>query len=91
MYPVCPNCGLSFEPETGFYYGAMYVSYGVTVAVSVLIFLISYWIWGWSVFPFLLIDTLVLVLLIPFVFRFSRSIYLSLIFYIDNYFRNKTR
>ena len=35
MPVVCPNCALPFTPEPGFYYGAMYVSYALTVAMSV--------------------------------------------------------
>lgn len=31
----CPNCHLAFMPEPGFYYGAMFMSYVVTVALSV--------------------------------------------------------
>lgn len=31
----CPVCNKSFLPEPGFYFGAMYVSYAFTVAVTV--------------------------------------------------------
>ena len=29
MYPKCPKCGQDFEMEPGFYWGAMYVGYGL--------------------------------------------------------------
>ena len=32
LHEKCPNCGLKYEKEVGFYYGAMYVSYGLAVA-----------------------------------------------------------
>lgn len=31
----CPVCNQKYEPETGFYYGAMYVSYALGVAIFV--------------------------------------------------------
>lgn len=31
----CPSCGLRYEKEIGFYYGAMYVSYALGVALFV--------------------------------------------------------
>jgi uncharacterized protein (DUF983 family) len=31
----CPNCGLKYSKEPGFYYGAMYVSYALGVALFV--------------------------------------------------------
>lgn len=32
LHEHCSVCGLKFEKEVGFYYGAMYVSYGLAVA-----------------------------------------------------------
>lgn len=40
MNRACPNCGHVFEKETGFFWGAMFVSYGLTVLEAVVIFLI---------------------------------------------------
>jgi len=34
-YKNCPSCGLKYEKEVGFYYGAMYVSYGLGVGLFV--------------------------------------------------------
>lgn len=31
----CPSCGLKYSKEPGFYYGAMYVAYGLGVALFV--------------------------------------------------------
>ena len=35
MNEYCPVCGLRFELEIGFFWGAMYVGYGFNVALSV--------------------------------------------------------
>ena len=41
MLPRCPECGLSYFPEQGYYVGAMIINYGITTACVVAIFLIS--------------------------------------------------
>lgn len=35
LHDHCPKCGLKYEKEIGFYYGAMYVSYALGVALFV--------------------------------------------------------
>jgi len=41
MLPVCPECGLSYFPEQGYYVGAMIINYVITTAIVVAIFLLS--------------------------------------------------
>jgi uncharacterized protein (DUF983 family) len=41
MLPACPECGLSYFPEQGYYVGAMIINYAATTAVVVAIFLLS--------------------------------------------------
>jgi uncharacterized protein (DUF983 family) len=41
MLPACPECGLSYFPEQGYYVGAMIINYIVTTAFVVTIFLFS--------------------------------------------------
>jgi hypothetical protein len=36
----CQECGQSFNPEPGFYTGAMYVNYGLTVVLSAITYLV---------------------------------------------------
>ena len=33
MHRTCPECGLEFEREPGYFLGAMYLSYGLGIAV----------------------------------------------------------
>lgn len=35
MNPRCPECGLVFEREPGYFLGAMYISYGMASAILV--------------------------------------------------------
>ena len=41
MLPRCPECGLSYFPEQGYYVGAMIINYAATTAVVVAVFLLS--------------------------------------------------
>jgi uncharacterized protein (DUF983 family) len=41
MLLLCPECGLSYFPEQGYYLGAMIINYAVTTALVVAIFLFS--------------------------------------------------
>ncbi|WP_103072011.1 DUF983 domain-containing protein [Aquimarina sediminis] len=41
MNEKCPSCNHKFMIEPGYFYGAMYVSYGLTVAEGIVIYLIS--------------------------------------------------
>lgn len=77
MNDPCPVCGLVFEREPGYFFGAMYFSYFLAVAILVPLFYLARWL-----FPNL--DDLVVPLiafipylpLIPFVFRYSRVLWI---------------
>ena len=36
----CASCQLNFKIETGFFYGSMYVSYGLGVALSIAVYIL---------------------------------------------------
>lgn len=74
----CEMCNQNFEPEPNFYYGAMYVSYGYTVALFVAVYII-FGVWmRWSMWPTVSALGIVLIILGPFLFRLSRTTWLSL-------------
>lgn len=41
MHKECSECGYKFEKEPGFFFGAMYISYALSIAESVSVFVIS--------------------------------------------------
>lgn len=76
MHEHCPNCGFKYEQETGFFYGALYVSYALTVAVSVAIFMATYVLYPQAEYWLYIINILVgLIVLMPVTYRFSRAIW----------------
>jgi uncharacterized protein (DUF983 family) len=75
----CSNCHLDFIPEIGFYWGATYVAYAITVAFSVVSFGISTLIFGFMNslnWKYVLINGILLFLFCPLFFRFSRMLWL---------------
>ena len=80
MNKSCPSCGFQFVKETGFFYGAMYVSYALTVAEGFIWFLIGYFLLGLSLMTNFLIIAAIALLLSRFNFKISRTIWIY-IFY----------
>lgn len=84
MNETCSVCAQPTELEPGFYYGTAYVSYALTIALSVATFVAwvvligmstkegDYRIWYW-----LVANALLLIALQPVFMRLSRSIWLS--------------
>ena len=75
----CTHCDVRLEPEPGFYQGAMYVSYGFTVAMLVAMSIIYYLFFPESS-EWFYIGTFIalMVILIPVNYRSSRILYLYL-------------
>ncbi len=87
MHKKCSHCGQKFEPEPGFYFGAAYVSYALTVALWVAwyVALITFealglftWTFEENALEFLIGGVFLLVLLLPIIYRLSRSIWISM-------------
>ena len=77
MKPICPVCGLKFEREPGYFLGAMYISYPLSIIVIGLATLVIHWLWPdlrldyavmWSVLP--------LVVCVPAIVRWSRVLWM---------------
>ncbi|MDP2686511.1 MAG: DUF983 domain-containing protein [Aequorivita sp.] len=77
MHENCSNCGKKFKIEPSFFFGAMYVSYGVGVAIAVAAFIISYFIVGLDRNYSFLVIILTLAVLFPLIVRISRNIWIN--------------
>lgn len=77
MLPSCSCCGEEFEKETGFYYGAMYVSYAWMAGWFIVTFTINS-LWLHVELLYYLIFFFVSVLILsPMTFRVSRITWLN--------------
>lgn len=74
----CPVCDQKYWPEPGFYYGAMYVSYGLTIALSIFVFVTMIVLWHFDVIWYLGINAATIILLFPPIFRVSRAIWFNM-------------
>jgi len=75
----CTHCGLQFERETWFFYGAMYVSYGINVALGIALFIPYYlYFFDIAVHWFLIIMSLIILISFPYVTRLSRAIWINI-------------
>jgi uncharacterized protein (DUF983 family) len=78
MNENCNHCGLKYQIEPSFFYGAMYVSYGLNVALGIAAFIISYLFFGASIKTSFIIIIATLIVFFPIVLRWSRNIYINM-------------
>jgi uncharacterized protein (DUF983 family) len=95
MHEKCPECGQPFELEVGFWYGTGYVSYALTVVMSAASFLVWWVLVGLStednrLFWWLGINSVVLIVLQPWIMRLSRVIYLYFFVGYDTDYKNSS-
>ncbi len=81
MHEHCPHCGLRFETEPGLFFGAMFISYAISVGIMMAVGVASFVlfndpdnIWLYYVIPI----TLISLVAVPFNFRISRVVMLYL-------------
>lgn len=80
MHHHCENCGLRYEKEAGFFYGAMYISYMINIALFVTATVAWYLFFDESTDWRIYIGSYVLITLIlwPIIYRYSRAIWIML-------------
>ncbi len=81
MHEHCPHCGMRYEVEPGLFFGAMFISYAISVGIMIGIGVLSFVvfrdpdnIWLYYVIPI----TGVSLVAVPFNFRISRVLMLYL-------------
>ena len=82
MHEKCPVCGQVTDIEVGFYYGTGYVSYLIALFISVVGFLLWWVLIGFSFLDnrfvyWITTNSILLIVLQPWLMRFSRSLWLS--------------
>jgi len=76
--PSCSYCGESFIREPGFYIGAMYISYALTVAMTVTAFVGFVIIFNFEIEYVLAGLIFAILLLLPILFRTARIIWINI-------------
>jgi hypothetical protein len=79
MHEACSHCELSFEPEPGYYFGAMFISYAINTAIFVSVWIILSLVYpDYSPVEMILLLLLISVICLPLIYRISRTIWLSI-------------
>lgn len=83
MHERCTHCDTKFKIEPSFFYGAMYVSYAVGVALAFATFVIAHWGIGLGLTASFISIILVMILSLPLMLRLSRNIWINFFFSFD--------
>lgn len=74
----CPVCNQAYYPQPGFYFGAMYVSYVMSVMISVVAVISMWWFFDLGIYTLVLANAVLLILLMPVIYRYSRVLWIHM-------------
>ncbi|MDY0088808.1 MAG: DUF983 domain-containing protein [Flavobacteriaceae bacterium] len=77
MHEKCSHCGLQYQIEPSFFYGAMYVSYAVSIAFGVAAFVIANIFLGLGLIPSFIAIVGTMIVFFPIIMRISRNIWIN--------------
>lgn len=83
MHERCSHCNTKYKMEPSFFFGAMYVSYGVGIAFAVPAFIISFLILKTTLTTAFIAIVITLIVFMPFIIRVSRNIWVNLFIHYD--------
>lgn len=78
LHDNCSHCNLKYMMEPSFFFGAMYVNYGLAVALFVSVFIICKLLIGLTILQSFISIIVVSVLLTPLTLRLSRIIWINI-------------
>lgn len=84
MKEKCSHCGLRYMIEPAFFYGAMYVSYGVGIAFGFIAFIISKIFLGTSLMTSFVAIVATLIIFYGIIMRISRNIWINIFVSYEN-------
>lgn len=85
----CPNCNLKYMREPSFFYGAMYVGYGLSVALAIAFYIISTVFLGLNIKQSIIFLAIGLFLLAPWTLRLARVIWIHLFIKYEKDLKNR--
>jgi uncharacterized protein (DUF983 family) len=74
----CSVCKEDFRREPGYYFGATYVSYALTVLFGIGLYMLLCVVFLVEAVPFIITLSILLILLLPLFYRLSRIIWINL-------------
>lgn len=89
MHERCSKCGTKYKIEPSFFYGSMYVSYGVGIAFAVAAFVISFLLIGTTLVNTFIAIVMTMILFMPVIIRLSRNIWINIFMKYDPKLKNQ--
>ena len=83
MHERCRICNTKYKIEPSFFFGAMYVSYGVGIAFAVAAFVITFFFLGTELDVVFISIVGTLIVFLPIILRISRNIWINLFIHYD--------
>lgn len=78
LHDTCSECNLKYMMEPSFFYGAMYVNYGITVAISIFVFVATKLFFEFDLLQSFISVVVALVVLAPLNLRLSRILWINM-------------
>jgi uncharacterized protein (DUF983 family) len=77
MHKTCPVCGIEYEREHGFFMMSIFIGY-ILGFIAVVPVLIVMYLMDASILAYFVVSAVILVPLSPYIFRYSRILWLHL-------------
>ncbi len=74
----CSHCNTKYRLEPSFFFGAMYVSYGVGIAFAVAAFVITKLVLDYNLLTTFIVIVITLIVFGPIIMRISRNIWINM-------------
>lgn len=78
LHDNCSHCNLKYMIEPSFFYGAMYINYGITVAISVAVFVVAKLGFELDLLQSFLMVLAALIVLAPINLRLARILWINM-------------
>ena len=89
-HKTCSDCGLKYEKEPSFFYGAMYVSYAISSGWFMIFYALDSIVLHWETLNFALFITGFIIAVSPLTLRWSRLIWLNFFYKFKKEYKNQT-
>lgn len=96
LHKTCSHCQLKYEKEPHFFYGALYISYGISAGWFIIWYSLLSVTFNWDNVYFILFLSLFIIAVAPLTLRWSRLIWLNIFYkyrkeYNSNRFKNNLK
>ena len=91
MHEKCSHCGLKYKMEPSFFFGAMFVSYGLGVGLAIITFLVSHYGFHSNLKTSFLAIMISLTVFMPIIMRLARNIWINMNIGFDKDWKSKVQ